>query len=261
MECSYACQPGDPRIPNEDHVLASDRFVLVLDGATPAPGIPSGCVHDVPWLVATLGGVLARRLSTRTAAAEPSLVDVLRAGIADVMAAHGPDCDLTNRDSPSSTVAMIRIGDHALDYLVLGDSPIVIEHRDGALDVVLDDRTARLESYTRSAVSAARNSEGGFWVASTVPEAAEQALVGSVPLAGVGRVALFTDGASRLVERYGRSWTEALDLLTEQGPARLLAAVRFGDATTPAGTYSGKPIDDATAVLCTGLRGGSRPDR
>jgi hypothetical protein len=246
MEITYASQPGDPAIPNEDYVLATDRFVVLLDGATAAPGVDSGCVHDVVWLVGQLAGHLARCLTVAPAA---PLREVLRSGIVATMASHGPACDLTNRDSPSSTVVLLRLGDDSVDWLVLGDSAAIVERRDGRLEVAHDDRTARLASYSREAVSAARNTDAGFWVASVEPSAADHALLGSVPRAQVSRVLLVTDGAGRLVERYGRGWLDALDLVDKHGPGRLIAEVRAGDAAAPAGTR-GKRFDDATVVLC-----------
>ncbi|TMR13565.1 hypothetical protein ETD86_30600, partial [Nonomuraea turkmeniaca] len=61
-EVTYATCPGSAE-PNEDLVIAGPSWIIVLDGATAAAGVDSGCVHDVPWLVARLGGALAARLT------------------------------------------------------------------------------------------------------------------------------------------------------------------------------------------------------
>ena len=66
--------------------------------------------------------------------------------------------------------------------------------------VVTDDRTAAMRGLTRRKVAEWRNHEGGFWVASTNPAAAEQAITGSVP---TGPVLACTDGVSRLVDHFG----------------------------------------------------------
>jgi hypothetical protein len=67
---------------------------------------------------------------------------------------------------------------------------------------------------------------------------------------------MLTDGASRIVERYGRTWPEVLDLAEKEGPMRVITDVRDGDAATPAGTYRGKQFDDATVVLGQGFGDG-----
>ncbi|MFD0638205.1 hypothetical protein ACFQ9X_48310 [Catenulispora yoronensis] len=101
----------------------------------------------MPWLVAHLAPNLAVALLRDRSA---SLVDVLRDGIAATMADHGDACDLTNPDSPSTTVAMLRCGVDTVDYAVLGDSAVLIEvgGDDSGLIIGLDDRTAFLDDYS-----------------------------------------------------------------------------------------------------------------
>jgi hypothetical protein len=206
-------------------------------------------VHDVPWLVAHLGANLAGLLLREQGAA---LVDVLRHGIAATMRDHAGHCDLTNGDSPSSTVAILRYGAGAetVDYVVLGDSAVVIENGDGELVVAHDDRTAYLSDYSLAGVSRLRNTDEGFWIASNRPDAADKALAGSVPLSDVARAALMTDGITRLVERYGRSWLELLDRMDKYGPGQLVADVRAEELAAAPGAYRGKLHDDVTAVFC-----------
>lgn len=247
MEVIYTCQaaPGDR--PNDDFVIATERYVVVLDGATAPAGVDSGCIHDVPWLVAQLGTHLARVLSTEGAA---PLVEVLRSGIEATMASHVGTCDLTNRDSPSTTVAILRQDAERLEYAVLGDSAVVVEQRDGELVVGHDDRTSFLPAYTVEAVSQARNTEDGFWIASIRPEAADRAVTGALPMSEVNYAAVMTDGITRLVERYGWSWADLLKRLDSHGPAQLVRDVRAEERATPAGRFRGKVHDDATAVFC-----------
>lgn len=90
----------------------------------------------MPWLVTRLGAELARHLLT----ASLSLSDTLGLAIQGVMAQHADTCDLTNPESPSSTVAIARDCGEAVDYLALADSPIVLRGVDGAIDVVHDNR-------------------------------------------------------------------------------------------------------------------------
>lgn len=247
MEVTYICQAASARRPNDDFVLATETFVIVLDGATEPAGVESGCVHDVPWLVAHLGTNLAGLLVRDSRAA---LVDVVREGIAVTMRDHTGKCDLQNPDSPSSTVAILRCGAEVVDYIVLGDSAVVIEHSNGELLVAHDDRTSFLSDRSREGVSRLRNTDEGFWIASNRPEAADKAVVGSVPLADVSRAALMTDGITRLVERYGRSWVDVLERMDKAGVVQVIADVRAEELGAPPGTYRGKLHDDVTAVFC-----------
>lgn len=240
---------------NEDLAVAGQDFVVVLDGASPVPGLDTGCVHDVPWLVRRLGSHLVDGLLDGAAA---ELTTILERAIRRLRADHEPSCDLQNPHSPSSTVAILRRAGDRLDHLVLADSPIVFRLADGHVRAVSDDRLDRLSDYSLAGVGAARDAPGGFWVASTSPEAAHQAVTGSHEVAEVSLAAVLTDGAATLVERHGRPWSELVDLLDGAGPSALVQATRRADADGPEPRRA-KRHDDATAVLCRfpGLRKGA----
>lgn len=244
MQVTYTSVPTPGGI-NDDFVIAGERFVVVLDGATQLS--ESGCIHDVPWLVKRLGTQLATAIVTE---ADASLTSILAGAIERVCAMHADTCDLTNTSSPSTTVALLRHQGDTVDYLVLCDSPLVIETTDGKVQAYTDDATKHLPGYTQDDLRKTRNQPGGFWVASTKPEAAEHAVIGSVNAADVRRAALMTDGMSRLVERYGWSWSRVMDVAEAAGPAAAVAAVREAETATAPGTFRGKQYDDATIALC-----------
>ncbi|MFD0856676.1 hypothetical protein ACFQ07_30875, partial [Actinomadura adrarensis] len=158
--------------------MAGPRWAVVLDGATPRPGVESGCTHGPAWLVHRLASELSGRLALNEPGVRLPLTDVLAASIKATAEAHTGTCALDNPDSPSATVAMLRWRNTTTEWLVLADSPLLLDLGNGDLSVIRDDRVDRLPSYTTEAVRAARNSPGGFWVASTRPEAAYQALHG-----------------------------------------------------------------------------------
>ena len=227
-------------------MVASDHWCVVLDGATELADVDSGCCHGVRWYVTRLGGSLARLLTIDPAA---SLTDILSQSITEVSELHEATCDLSNPDSPSSVVLILRERDDKVDYLVLADSVIVLEACDDSLRVIVDDRVANLPSYTVEAVRALRNSDNGFWVASTIPEAAKYALSGSVLKSSIQSVTMFTDGASRLVDRFGWSWRELVDQTKRVGPSTVIREVRAAESNTR--SMSGKVHDDATVALIT----------
>ncbi|WP_336206647.1 protein phosphatase 2C domain-containing protein [Nonomuraea sp. LPB2021202275-12-8] len=228
---------------NEDYVIAGPSWVVVLDGATAPRGIDSGCVHDVPWLVRTLATALAARLD-----GDERLPDVLAGAIAATVDAHAATCDLDNPNSPSATVAIARRRGDLLDHLVLCDSAVGLRRRDGTVSVTRDDRLEHLPGgrpYSMELVASQRNRPGGFWVASTCPEAASRALTGSAPVPELCGVALFTDGVTRLADWYGHPWRELVGGAARD-PAALLELVRQEERAH--GTEWGKAHDDATAA-------------
>jgi hypothetical protein len=249
VEIRSISQPAPDRRPpavNEDLVLSGPDFVVVLDGATAGKGIDSGCSHTVAWLVQRLGRQLALPLLTGSTA---PLADLLADAIAAVGAEHADSCDLTNPDSPSSTVAMIRVGSDHVEHLVLADSPVVTRSPAGVVSVHSDDRIDLLPEYTFEAVRRLRNQPGGFWVAGTEPKAAYEAVRGTTDRAEVELVAVLSDGAARYVERYGHSWEDLFDLLSTEGPRELVERVWAYDEAAHPDTFRGKRYDDATAVL------------
>jgi hypothetical protein len=229
---------------NEDLVVLGDTFVVVLDGATQPAGLRTGCQHDPGWLVATLGALLAERLRADPAAA---LVTILHRCIERLAEAHAGSCDLTNPDSPSTTVAIVRQRGELLDYLVLCDSTVVFEYADRCV-AVIDDRTARLPAYDRRTVARLRNTADGFWVASTVPQAAHHALTGTVQRDRLRAVLLCTDGVSRLVELFGWAWADVVAQAGRDGPAAVIDAVRAAELAAPPGSELRKLHDDASLV-------------
>jgi hypothetical protein len=246
MQTVFATAKGDGRA-NEDYAACGPGWAIILDGATAPRNVDSGCIHDVPWLVRHLAAGMLRGLALGAA----ELPDVLAEAIRETCNAHAGTCDLHNPDSPSSTAAMIRQRGDTLDYLVLGDSPVILR-RGEDVQPVHDDRADHLPGgrpYSLALVREMRNAPGGFWVASTNAQAAYEAISGSAD--GVTEAALLTDGATRLHDRYGASWPDLLAVLREDGPAALIGRVREAerkDAAPP-----GKRHDDATAILATSL--------
>ncbi|MFE7232500.1 hypothetical protein ACFVAF_17935 [Streptomyces sp. NPDC057596] len=208
------------------------------------------------------------------ALAEPevSLSDGLADTLARVAALH-PQCDLNNPGTPSATVAILRQRYGVLDHLVLADSPVVFDGRDGysvvtdlRVDAILPDLRAeveRHETHTQGhrealqrlvlAQREVRNTPDGYWVAGTNPESAQHGLTGTTELEDVRCAAVMSDGVSRLVTEYGMAtWDEAFAALHAGGPRQLIETVRRVEASDPTGRRwpRYKSGDDATVALC-----------
>lgn len=268
MRVTFATEPAQPGRDNEDFVGATADAVVLLDGATAPAGIASPCSHSVRWYSYTLGSTLLAELTQSTA----PLPELLAQGIKRVTSLHDFTCDLSRGDSPSATVVMLRRTADRLDWLVLCDSVLILDTGTAEPTVICDDRLDRIAMPTRErlralpadspehaealrehakAVSEYRNRDGGFWVASTDPLVAEQALTGTVPAGTVRAAALLSDGASRLVDCFHlATWRNVLDILHRYGPADLIRRVREAEHTDPHGRRwpRGKTYDDATAA-------------
>jgi hypothetical protein len=247
MQTTFATNAGGER-PNEDYAVCGPDWAVLLDGATPLDDVDSGCIHDVPWLVRRLAaGIVACLIRDQM-----PLPDVLAEAIQRTCDAHARSCDLSNPDSPSSTVAIVRARDEVLDYLVLGDSPVILR-RGQEIVPIRDDRADHLPGgrpYSAGLVRRWRNTPGGFWVGSTSERAAREAVTGSAK--GVAEAALLTDGVTRLVERYGATWAELFSALEGTGgPDAVIRWVREQEQAAP--PPLGKRHDDATAILVSGI--------
>jgi len=255
---------GQPR-PSEDVVVALPNAVVLLDGATAVlPGGRSG-----GWYASRLAGALAGRLTGYPAM---DLADLLAAAILAVTREN----DLVPGEAPSSTVAIARWSDDAVEGLVLADSPVVAVTDDGP-EVLADERLARVPRTgpgyrarlrdgggygaehvaalrtAASNVGRLRNTEGGFWVAEADPDAAYQAVRATWPRAEVRRLLLASDGVSCGVDDYGLfDWSDVVALVDAEGPQAVLDAVRAAEESDQNGERWPRPKvhdDQALAVV------------
>ena len=271
MRVRSASAPAPGRLENEDVVFRFGPLVGVLDGATVPEGFDTGCVHGPAWYVRHLAARIGLAIAARPAA---TLVSSLATAILAVRADHGNDCDLDHPGTPSSTVCLLREGGDQVDYLVLCDSPLVLD-AGGQVSVVSDDRldaamadlrrmadampADEIDPVTRfrQAVMVQRgrmNRTHGYWAAAADPDAAYHAVTGTLPLRGPGalrRAALLSDGASCAVEQFGLfDWAGLLDVTAAEGPEGLIGRVRAAERDHPDRLRRHKRTDDASAVFC-----------
>ncbi|MFJ6195979.1 hypothetical protein [Micromonospora sp. NPDC092111] len=271
MRVRSASDPAPGRAENEDFVFRFGPLVGVLDGATVPAGFATGCVHGPAWFVRHLAARIGLAVAARPAA---TLVSSLAAALLAVRADHGDACDLDHPGTPSSTVCLVREGTDEIDWLVLCDSPLLLD-LGGRVQVVSDDRLTHALADLRAivgglpsgdvdpvtrfrfAVTSQRermNRTPGYWVAAADPDAAYHAVTGTSPLRGpdaVRRAALLTDGASCAVDQFGLlDWPGLLDLVTADGPGALIDRVRAAEREHPDRLRRHKRTDDASVVLC-----------
>lgn len=249
MRVSWATELGLAERGNEDFVAAAAGAVVLLDGCGLPLGTELGCAHGTAWYARALGSRLLARMLDGLAgppAAPPvgppegryvpggrPLVNRLAGAVADVAAAHRGTCDLRNPSTPAATVVALRVRGETLDYLVLGDSTLLLQHTTGRLAVVTTQVAPRY--------------------AAADPAVAQHAGTGSVPLRDLRRALLLSDGATRLVDVFGMlDWRELARLAEEYGPAALIERTREAERSDPRGERwpRGKIHDDATVAYC-----------
>ncbi|MFI5835385.1 hypothetical protein ACIA5A_17090 [Micromonospora sp. NPDC051300] len=271
MGVRTASDPAPGRLENEDLVFRFGPLVGVLDGATVPEGFDTGCVHGPAWYVRHLAARIGLAVAARPAA---TLVSSLAAAILAVRADHGGACDLDHAGTPSSTVCLLREGGDRVDYLVLCDSPLVLDTGD-RIEVVTDDRLETAVADLRRTAAALPDGEvdpatrfrravtgqrarmnrtHGYWVAAGDPDAAYHAVTGTVPLRGPGalrRAVLLSDGASCAVEQFGLfDWAGLLEVVGVEGPQGLIDRVRAAERAHPDRLRRHKRTDDASVALC-----------
>ena len=261
-----ASSPGHVGRPNEDFVGAVPGAVVLLDGAG-IPGTESICRHGVAWYAHTLGATLLGQLSREPGS---DLDAALAESIGQVARRHRHTCDIANPSSPQSTVAITRFDEDRVDFLVLADVFVVLDSSESGPQVVTDSREVGVRNecssvlrglltgtpeYERTKLSvidafrARRNQPGGYWIAKDDPNAAMQAVTGSVPLGQLNGAALLSNGASRIVDPYGlAAWPVVLDLLRTMGPDEILRRVREAEAGATDPVADVRLPDDATVA-------------
>lgn len=246
MRVSWVTDEGSAERGNEDFVAAAPGAVVVLDGCGLPLGTDLGCAHGTAWYARSLGArLLARMLDGLGPQAGPPvgppegahrpgerpLVARLAGAIEDVAAAHRGSCDLARPTTPAATVLALRVRGAWVDYLVLGDSTLLLDGRRG------------VEAIT-----------GGPYFAAADPVVADAAITGTVSPAELDRAVLLTDGATRLADMFGDTgWDGLARLAADPGPAGLVERTRAVERTDPRATRwpRGKVHDDATAAVCT----------
>jgi hypothetical protein len=264
VRVSMATSAAPAGRPNEDFAGAVPGAVVLLDGAG-IPGSESICVHGVAWFTHRLGGALLGQLSRGDG---QDLAAILAAAIGETADDHRDTCDLPNPSSPQATVAIARVNQDHLDYLLLADSFLVINRAGVAPEVLTDGREAearricsapldgvpvetpeydRIHDSCVEAMRACRNQRGGYWIAKDDPRAAEEAVTGSCPLAELKSITLLSNGASRIVAPYELTdWPGVVDVLAAHGPAEIIRRVR--QAEDHPWSADARVPDDATVV-------------
>lgn len=248
---------------NQDRYVVGDGFAAVLDGATSIAGDRS---HDPGWYAEQLSRAISETMPRRGPIAD-AVADAIRM----VRDAHG----LTPDTSPTSTVAIARWSDDAVETYALGDSYVVVLRADGTESVRTDDRLDAVGAPERAAYRTRlaaghgydvehralllalqaeqarhRNQPGGYWIAGAEPEAGHQGIATTDSRSGITGLLLASDGVDP--ERYPQAvdWRGLADGARRFGEARVLQDIHDAEAIDLDGQRwpRSKPHDDKTLV-------------
>lgn len=257
---------GDGRS-NQDRYLVGDYYAAVLDGASSYPPLPEG--RDGGWYADHLAHAIEALISPDKA------LDVV---VAEAIEAVADAQHLQRGASPSSTVALARWDRSYVECLVLGDSTILVEHRDGTVEPLTDDRlaavaTTQREDYRRRLQQGhgyddehrtllqalqdeqrrARNTEDGYWIAEADPSASYHALQRRYHQHAISNLVLMSDGAAAIEAMGLAEWPVVIHTARTLGCAEILTGVTNAEDDDPHGQQfpRSKHHDDKTALLVT----------
>jgi serine/threonine protein phosphatase PrpC len=183
-----------------------------------------------------------------------------------------------NSYQPHSTIVIIKINNSQLEYLVLGDSYLVISSQ-GTEEIIRDERLKTVAAEERNAlyeiissgvgynakeVLDARdtlikkeqcflNKPNGYFMASNIPEAAQKAIAGSIPIEKGMKLLLATDGLIRGLKTYKikTSWNDFLTSIQDNGIACMIKKIRAIESSDQFGLIYKRSSfsDDAAGIL------------
>jgi hypothetical protein len=255
------------------------RAAWVLDGVT---GINDRALlpgpSDAAWFVAQVQEVLPALLS---AGPDMPIVDLLSALVRELeqrqsaswLDSRGAD----GRETPAASFVLARLLGDEIEIARLGDCLVLLEWKDGAVEVLDDPVLQRIEAETKRAVldlraagvaepqeirrrmmptlraqRSGRNQIDGYGVLAPEPGCLAMIIVDRFPVHVLRRVLLASDGYYRLVDHYHAVSDTGLVRETDrQGTEALLRQLRAIEAGDPlCARYPRLKIsDDATALL------------
>ena len=197
-------------------------------------------------------------------------MDNLAQAIVNVNALHINVCDLGHPANPSAAIAILREQEETVEFLLLGDTTVLLGEPAGVRAVTDDwlEKVAGGEQagHQQATGSAARGGhfaavagpagygrQDGFWRVSSNPDAVDYAVTGTIARRGLRSAAVLSKGATRLAGRSGSmDWPGFLDLLGKRGPETLIGRLRDVERSDPDGQRwpRGGAHGDATAVVC-----------
>ena len=130
---------------NEDNCFAGEDFLFVIDGAT---GLYDNNLFqvgsDAQWLTGFLSKFLIKELPNK----DKLLVDIVNEGVKKVCEEFDSlitDSTQKNISYPSATCTIVRINRGKLEYLIIGDSPLLIKMKSDKVEELSEFKLRKLD--------------------------------------------------------------------------------------------------------------------
>lgn len=247
------------KLHNEDLVGTYDSVFWLLDGASHP--ITSGSLLSTQLYVHMLSEKIAETL--QTSPINFPLQKIMATSIKKVAEFIKHDYPSVSA-FPSSTVAMVRIAKHEIEYFVLGDSSLILK-LDSNVEQISDKRLEQIGVNLRSDIVSLlqqgkgytspeikklkselleledtyRNQENGFYVASIDPNICHHALTGKRQLDPDSNwsIVLASDGLTRLVDTFETipSWEKFIKYLAKTPAIEVFDHIRSIEHFDPSG--------------------------
>ncbi len=259
---------------NEDIAGIHPPYFWVVDASTPlfntrVTSEPS----DAAWLAKRVDAYLHSRIAREQATIPlPQLVEGLAATLAKDLRRVGAP---RGAEGPSAALAVVRIAERELDYLILGDVALAVASG-RRIQVLRDERVTRLDNAAVDALQAelsagasyaeARrktadhlrehrkymNVESGYWILSNSVAAVRRAEQGTLRFSNGSRVMLASDGFTRVIDvlHLYRGWRGLFTEAQREPLSKALGKLRMAESADPETRRFPRlaPHDDATAL-------------
>lgn len=247
---------------NEDFARATERYGVVIDGASGLAGEPlfqDRFSTNAQWLAHAVGERVCEALDAG-ADGRASLEGAVAAARAELeRALGGPVAGMDPLAVPSATLALAVAGPGTVELYGLGDSPLLALMRDGRLLVSTDEELEALDARAVALMSERdpwgrlsgperrrlvddviranrllRNVEGGYWCLDPTGDGLAHLRRLSLPRDELSAVAGLTDGLWRAFDLFGVADAAAeLGSLTPRRARAVLARLRELEADDP----------------------------
>lgn len=264
---------------NEDSFGVLDHCAWVLDGSTGLNGnrlVSKAPDSDAAWYSKRFSAFLAENLPDRS----KSLKEIFAEGIKTVWQefsalANGP---VLPDDVPCTLGTAVRATENTLEYICVGDCPLLARFKDGTVKEFRDQTLVELDRESLSIMTSLASEhslhnfdcrklllprlkevrrlagvENGYVALTNHPECIQNALYGMIPLDSVSDFCMLTDGFEQYYALFGLcSKEEFLSLAANEDHQKLFEVLTQAQKADPTGDLFPrfKPSDDATLLYC-----------
>lgn len=210
----FICSKGDGNV-IEDIGDIHSNFLWILDGATQLSkeNILSKD-SDAAWLVKKMNDRIKHAVNTN-GVSKLNLKSILKSASAELLNSLGTDFNVNDLDytqEPSYAIAIVKIKNGMLEYLILGDCVVLIKSENKIIRLKDDGFITSPKSIYKQPRSIAKklllerrakmNTGSGYWIGSLKGVGFNYATCGAIKVNVDDEIIISTDGLFRLVDLF-----------------------------------------------------------